>query len=282
MKKQTMIEFQGGGASKKQIPSRFLGIFSGKGFTLAEVLITLGIIGIIAAMTLPAVINNARNKELEARFKQAYSLVYQAVLLMGNDNPQLWQTYCSDNTRTNSRFFIKDFSKYFQTVGTFDFNTTVSRDLRKLGYKQRYFYSVEKGKSRFNTDAYNDGAFVAKNGMIVFNSGCWWGFALDFVVDTNGHKGPNKFGYDVFYFQIARNNQFLPSSISNSFHAGYSEQAGCCSFDGTRDGTYCDSSEGGEFGGVASNNGTACSRFALMDRFPGDDTKTYWKNLPQP
>ena len=35
-------------------------------FTLAEVLITLGIIGIVAAMTLPAVINNIRNKEHEA------------------------------------------------------------------------------------------------------------------------------------------------------------------------------------------------------------------------
>lgn len=36
------------------------------GFTMAEVLITLGVIGIVAAMTLPAVINNSRNKQLEA------------------------------------------------------------------------------------------------------------------------------------------------------------------------------------------------------------------------
>lgn len=35
------------------------------GFTLAEVLITLGIIGIVAAMTLPSVINNSRNKQPE-------------------------------------------------------------------------------------------------------------------------------------------------------------------------------------------------------------------------
>lgn len=36
-----------------------------KGFTLAEVLITLGIIGVVAAMTMPTLINNTKNKELE-------------------------------------------------------------------------------------------------------------------------------------------------------------------------------------------------------------------------
>ena len=50
-----------------------------KAFTLAEVLITLGIIGIVAAMTLPAVINNSRNKQLEAGLKRSYSLISQAL-----------------------------------------------------------------------------------------------------------------------------------------------------------------------------------------------------------
>ncbi len=48
-------------------------------FTLAEVLITLGVIGIVAAMTLPAVINNSRNKQLEAGLKRSYSLISQAL-----------------------------------------------------------------------------------------------------------------------------------------------------------------------------------------------------------
>lgn len=47
--------------------------FSQKAFTLAEVLITLGIIGVVAAMTLPTVINNTKNKELETAFKKTYS-----------------------------------------------------------------------------------------------------------------------------------------------------------------------------------------------------------------
>lgn len=41
-----------------------------KAFTMAEVLITLGIIGIVAAMTLPALIKNHQRKETEARLKK--------------------------------------------------------------------------------------------------------------------------------------------------------------------------------------------------------------------
>ena len=51
-----------------------------KGFTMAEVLITLGIIGIVAAMTLPTLINKKSNKELEVLLIKNYSLLQQALL----------------------------------------------------------------------------------------------------------------------------------------------------------------------------------------------------------
>lgn len=50
-------------------------------FTLAEVLITLGVIGIVAAMTLPALIQRNNNKITEARLKKFYSSINQAVTL---------------------------------------------------------------------------------------------------------------------------------------------------------------------------------------------------------
>lgn len=49
------------------------------GFTLAEVLITLGIIGIVAAMTIPQVLANYRKKSLEAKLKETYSILLNAV-----------------------------------------------------------------------------------------------------------------------------------------------------------------------------------------------------------
>lgn len=250
-------------------------------FTMAEVLITLGIIGVVVAMTLPTVVNNARNKELEARFKQAYSQIYQAVLLSANEDPQLWQTYCGGE-RNLSGLFFENFAKKFQTVTVFSSYIGSKRDLKLLGYNQESFYTPELGKKIFNHGGYDSGSFVTKNGMIIFNSGCWWDNALDFVVDTNGHKGPNRLGYDVFYFQISKNDQLLPSSNNTSFSVGYAQNAGCCSFTGTTDGGYCDSTENNWNGGAASDNGTACSRFAIMDVLPGDESKSYWKNLPRP
>ena len=48
-------------------------------FTLAEVLITLGIIGMVAALTIPALIANYQKTVLKNQFKHAYSLVSQAI-----------------------------------------------------------------------------------------------------------------------------------------------------------------------------------------------------------
>ena len=50
-------------------------------FTLAEVLITLGIIGVVAAMTLPAVIQNYRNHVVETRLQKFYTVFNQAIKL---------------------------------------------------------------------------------------------------------------------------------------------------------------------------------------------------------
>ena len=48
------------------------------GFTLAEVLITLGVIGVVAAMTIPTLMTNLQNRKLESQFKEGYSILSQA------------------------------------------------------------------------------------------------------------------------------------------------------------------------------------------------------------
>lgn len=50
-----------------------------KAFTLAEVLITLGIIGVVAAMTLPTLVQKYRNRVVETRLQKFYSAINQAV-----------------------------------------------------------------------------------------------------------------------------------------------------------------------------------------------------------
>lgn len=60
----------------KQLPK----LSFNKGFTLAEVLVTLGIIGVVAALTMPTLIDNHRKAVTETRLEKFYSLMSQAVL----------------------------------------------------------------------------------------------------------------------------------------------------------------------------------------------------------
>ena len=52
-----------------------------RGFTLAEVLITLGIIGVVAAMTIPTLMSNTGKAEFKTAFKKVISTVNQAVTM---------------------------------------------------------------------------------------------------------------------------------------------------------------------------------------------------------
>ncbi len=63
-------------------------------FTLAEVLITLGIIGIVAALTIPNMLSNFKKRETVSKVKAAYSIFSQAVKLSVEDNGETsgWDT----------------------------------------------------------------------------------------------------------------------------------------------------------------------------------------------
>ena len=56
-----------------------------KGFTLAEVLITLGIIGVVAAVTIPALVTTYQKRATESQLKKAYSTLVNALRMSEND-----------------------------------------------------------------------------------------------------------------------------------------------------------------------------------------------------
>lgn len=83
-------------------------------FTLAEVLITLGIIGVVSAMTLPTLIQNYQKHTTVNRLKQTYSLVYQAVKLSENDNDSIihWQNINDITPEVWVNKYIEPYLKY--------------------------------------------------------------------------------------------------------------------------------------------------------------------------
>lgn len=64
---------------------QYIYIFKHFGFTLAEVLITLGIIGIVATLTIPALITNYQKKQTAVKLSKFYSIMNQAILQWEND-----------------------------------------------------------------------------------------------------------------------------------------------------------------------------------------------------
>lgn len=66
--------------------------FKSKGFTLAEVLITLGIIGVVAAITIPTLMQNSQDKEKITALKKTYSTLSQAFSMAKAENgdPTNW------------------------------------------------------------------------------------------------------------------------------------------------------------------------------------------------
>lgn len=57
-----------------------------KGYTLAEVLITIGIIGVVAAITIPLIVQKYKNIVVETRLKYFYSVINQAIIRSEVDN----------------------------------------------------------------------------------------------------------------------------------------------------------------------------------------------------
>ena len=80
------------------------------GFTLAEVLITLGIIGVVSAMTIPNLIANNKAQKLRSQFLKSYSVVQQVFKQMEADDVSLNPADYKPNTTGK---FYKTFIKYF-------------------------------------------------------------------------------------------------------------------------------------------------------------------------
>ena len=195
-------------------------------FTLAEVLITLGIIGVVAAMTLPTLINNYQAKETVTRIKKVYSIVNQAYLQAQNDfgtidnwglpDPTLDEDQNPD-TSEQSIFFWNRMSLYMKTLKTcldpiYSSCTAYPYSLLGASSTEDVFYPRL---------VLNDGIILA--GEWINNPNCGEkDICGDFYVDVNGLNRPNVVGRDIFYFRVYKHKITpigIPGDISRSFES---------------------------------------------------------------
>ena len=183
--------------TETDLPSNRLSVlttFKKCAFTLAEVLITLGIIGVVAAMTLPTLIQNHQKQAYVTGLKKAYANLQNAFAKMTYDEGVTdWnQTYCGNAA-------LQDCSGR---------DVIITQDKREI--------CLESLKKQINVASYsvNENAFFKTvDGMIytpIFgvkgdsssNEELLILVLSNVYLDVNGNKGPNEMGRDQFMFDI--------------------------------------------------------------------------------
>ena len=188
-------------------------------FTLAEVLITLGIIGVVASLTLPSVVANYKKQVTVNQLKKAYSTLGQVAQKAVADNGPVGLGVGSTVTEDEVKeFFNTYWLPYFKGVSVFPEDKKVILNDDLWHYKTyagniyniaiatiyssgRIFFSTADGMTYFISIMDWKNVIYDDNGNIssadkVFSS------KQTAFVDVNGIKPPNTFGKDVFYFVI--------------------------------------------------------------------------------
>lgn len=158
-------------------------------FTLAEVLITLGIIGVVAAITLPALTAKYKKQITATRLKSAYSILSQALTMseVKNGQPEYWIVPTTGNMLELKDYMMKYFAPYIKYTET--------------GTKSGYF-PIDNGNAPY---------LKLSNGTILYFHK---GGGYDLIVDINGIDGPNKSGYDMFFFLLNITSTYFKKGFS--------------------------------------------------------------------
>ena len=172
-------------------------------FTLAEVLVTLGIIGVVSAMTVPTLMQNYQRQSYVTQLHKVYNELQQASLRYMTDRNAINMKEAGFNSQASADSFIESNFKVINSCGTSltpcfknraDYKKLSGETVASWGGCQgtRTHYSLASGASicmdrpNWFTITYNG---VAQTAGGVF-------------VDINGRKGPNIVGRDAFYMAI--------------------------------------------------------------------------------
>lgn len=205
-------------------------------FTLAEVLITLGIIGVVAAMTLPTLIQNHKKHEVETKLAKVYSVVNQAIKMAEAEygDPSGWQLECSNATPANCT--SEDRKEWFMKY--------IGKNLKYIKVE-----SLPEPNSSVYGVYLSDGTILAAgtDDMSVF---------LNKKALDNYIQGVNLFH---FRFAPAKND----ARNRNKYHLGKGFEPYAWGWDGTKEGLINDTTSG--YGCSEEQQGYYCTKLIQMN-----------------
>ncbi len=223
----------GGGFNRLRAPYNSSFGLSSFAFTLAEVLITLSIIGIVAAMTLPAIIQKQQEKIIVNKLKKNYSIMQQAYFMALNDKgtPDKWNLIENLNTNNNEvkdennfLYHMKEYLKIIKYCGSEKKDCwTDAKALNGNGFNDHeYFRRYSKA---ILADGSNILTFVESSDCTITRSNikdvC--GF---YRTDINGNKPPNTLGKDIFTFYITK-TRLIPAGTEKEANGAHSFEKNC-------------------------------------------------------
>ena len=184
------------------------------GFTLAEVLITLGVIGVVAALTLPTLINNYEKQLTVTRLKYSYNIFSNLIRRSEADHGNIteWGLDAEGNKEYNldsqkvirTQFILKYILPYLQGAR---FSDSKMKTYADYGYKTPIV--TRDGDVWGPLDGAPPIIQLANGSLLIVSFATMTGSdgktllsGLYFVVDINGPSGKNQIGKDVFFFCI--------------------------------------------------------------------------------
>ena len=217
-------------------------------FTLAEVLITLAIIGVVAAMTIPTLISEYKEKATVTALKKVFSTFSQGYLQATFDNgtPDTWGL--TPATAEGAAKFIKIIQPYFKITKICEEDSSCLNDM---------YYTLMGEKKKIYTDrasaTLNDGStiwvyvFPDDAGEITLqtNSSLKAGIVAEITTDINGFAAPNVQGKDIFAFWVTKNG-IIPKGRKGDHYSMES---------------YCNLASTDEV--AINNNGEACTSWVI-------------------
>lgn len=184
------------------------------GFTLAEVLITLGIIGIVAALTMPGLITKCKEMQYRVTYKKVYSSLNQAMKYAQEDDGidlTLSAKRINGVMRTNNIGEIfKYISRYYKATTTcFDNNADKCWVCEKgeAGY-------IPNGAPDWLGCSKRSYAFIDANGVAYY---LYDNTEFPIVIDINGDRKPNQLGRDRFVMRFGDSlepNKDYPDTVN--------------------------------------------------------------------
>ena len=189
-------------------------------FTLAEVLITLTIIGVISAMVLPNMLGHWEKKTLETQTKHFYSMLQLAIhnYMVDNrvdnlsDSPMYCEKYESDeNDCERAREEVDKFiTKYLKVALT-------CQNSNSLQNKNNSCYSVTVKPLDKRSEYHNPWGpkYILAHGYAIYaNYPPDFSDPMSISVDVNGRKGPNRAGRDIWAMSIYHDGSINESGLN--------------------------------------------------------------------